>query len=371
MIDDETLDDMLRLCAGCSKMCRHVCPTFFAWRSDSPTPHGRALLLYQEREGVRELDDRAIEVLYQCLECSHCLTWCVPEVDIATIVEQTRTRLVNEGSYPKELDALCHSLQSYHNPFEEPHEKRNSWLKLKPQSGMKILYFTGCTAAYREQDIAQSTVEVLESLDCSVEIMPDEFCCGSPLLRTGFRSEAEKIAKHNVELINSSDVDQVVVTCPGCYRVLVEDYSEYGLELKKPIKHLSQFLEEYLDEIPELTLSQKLTYHDPCHLGRHMNIYDAPRKIIDKIAKDQFIEMERNRENATCCGNGAGMRMLFTEKAKVVGSHRVANAAEVGAGVIITACPFCKNMLDDQKTAGMSVLDLPELVLKAMKGNVD
>ncbi len=368
MIEDEKLGDMLRLCAACPKMCRHVCPTFLAWRSDSPTPHGRALVLYQENEGVRKLDERAIEVLYQCLECSHCFTWCKPEVDIAAIVEQTRVRLVEDGDYPRGLDTLRESIAKNHNPFSEPHENRNTWLYSKDNNDAKVLYFTGCTAVYREKEIARDTVEVLEYLNYQVEILSDEYCCGSPLLRTGFRDDAEEVAKHNSQLLNSSDAKMIVVTCPGCYRVLSEDYPKLGYVLNKPVIHLSQFLEKHLENIPPLKMTRKLTYHDPCHLGRHMGVYLPPRSIIESIARDEFVEMERNRDDATCCGNGAGMRMLFTEKAKIIGEKRVEDASNVGADIIVTACPFCKNMLDARKSDGMSVIDLPELVLKALKG---
>jgi heterodisulfide reductase subunit D len=366
---DESLAEQIRMCAACPKMCRHVCPTFFAWRSDSPTPHGRALLIHQEIVGTRDIDDRGVEVLFQCLECSHCLTWCRPEIDVATIVEAKRRMLVTEGRRPNGLNEMASSIQKYHNPYSEPHEERNSWLKSKgKKAGRSVLYFTGCTAAYREKDIARNTVELLESLDFTVRTSPEEWCCGSPLLRTGDVELGLKLAAHNVDVFNKTVADEIVVTCPGCFRVLTKDYAELGLRLEKPVRHISQLLDGCKDSLPVFDFDAIITYHDPCHLGRHSNIYDEPRNVINQITSSKLVEMERTRENAMCCGNGAGLRTLFPGHAKIIGSERVRQAKDVGANILVTSCPFCKNMLESQAGAGLLVLDLPDFVMMAKRG---
>ncbi|MGY5876786.1 MAG: (Fe-S)-binding protein [Candidatus Thorarchaeota archaeon] len=362
-MDQEAIANQVRMCAACPKMCRHVCPTFFAWRSESPTPHGRALLLHQENSGTRELDDRGIEVLYQCLECSHCLTWCQPEIDIAEIVEHKRRLIVQDGRYPSGLDSLKQNILEHHNPFGEDHVKRTEWFKTSEKTGEELVYFVGCTASYREVKIAQQTQKLLGSLGYSLTVSEDEWCCGSPLFRTGFTEDALKQAEYNVEMLNAQSGDTIVVTCPGCYRVLRNDYPEYGLELKKPVRHISELLEEKLNDLPKTAIDGTVTYHDPCHLGRHMGVYDAPRQVLEKIADGQFIEMERNRDNAMCCGNGAGMRTLFGEKAQVIGSERVKQALDVNAKYLVTSCPFCKNMLASQGNGKIEVFDLPEFVI--------
>lgn len=363
---EESADvEQLRLCAGCPKMCRHMCPTFLAWRSDSPTPHGRALLMYQEAKGTRALDERAIEVLYQCLECSQCLTWCLPQVDIATMVENERSKLVSEGRYPRGLDKISSAIRADHNPFAEPYGKRNKWFVPTKTQGKKILYFAGCTAAYHENGIARSTVSVLSHLGYKVSVTPDEWCCGSPLFRTGFRELGIEQAHHNVAALNKSEGDQIVVTCPGCFRALTKDYPQVGAELKKPVLHISQLLEKHLDALRVTDFGGPITYHDPCHLGRHSGIYDPPRKVIERVSGRKVVEMARNRENAMCCGNGAGMRTLFTDQASIIGDARLSQAKEVGAKLLVTSCPFCKNMLASRAGIGLTVLDLPEIVSAA------
>lgn len=356
--------EQVRMCAACPKMCRHVCPTFFAWRSDAPTPHGRALLIHQEIVGTREADARGVEVLYQCLECSHCLTWCNPEIDIATIVEDKRRDLVKSNKQPAGISELVALVKDTHNPFGEEHSKRNSWIQENNQKGKKIVYFTGCTAAYRETGIAQNTVALLKKLGFSVEIMSDEWCCGSPLLRTGNQDAGMELATHNVEVLNAIEAEEIVVTCPGCYRVLSNDYPLMGYNLNKPIRHISEFLTTMLDKLPSTEIDGSITYHDPCHLGRHSGIYDPPRKVIEQVTGTSVVEMERNRENAMCCGNGAGLRTLFPEHAKKIGAERIQQAVQTGAKYLITSCPFCKEMLDSQSTTTLTVLDLAEFVMK-------
>jgi Fe-S oxidoreductase len=323
--------------------------------------------MHQEIVGTREIDERGVEVLFQCLECSHCLTWCKPEIDIATLVELKRRDFVKSNRQPEGISRLAGFVKETNNPFGEDHSKRNSWIKTDRSKGPKILYFTGCTAAYREKDIAQDTVSLLEQLGYSVEIAPDEKCCGSPLFRTGNQESGYEFAKHNIETLNRSDAESIIVTCPGCYRALTSDYSEVG-EINKPIHHISELLSNSLEKIPKGKIKGSITFHDPCHLGRHSGIYDAPRDIIKRLSGSSVVEMERNKENAMCCGNGAGLRTLFPDHAKKIGAERIRQAKNVDARYLVTSCPFCKNMLSSQSKSDIVVLDLPELVMMAQNG---
>ena len=372
MTFDEIIAEQIRLCAACPKMCRHVCPTFFAWRTDSPTPHGRALLMHQELVGTRKIDDRGVEVLFQCLECSHCLTWCKPEIDIASIVEQKRKELVTEGRRPQGLTEMAQAIREYHNPFSEPHESRNDWLTINSKKkGKSLFYFVGCTSSYREKEIAASTVTLLESLGYRVLVadsLRDEWCCGSPLLRTGDVELGVELAQHNTEMLNKMNAEEIVVTCPGCYRALSTDYPAHGFMINKRVRHISQLLDEIRESLPVFDFERTITYHDPCHLGRHSKIYDEPRNVINQVSASRLVEMERTRENAMCCGNGAGLRTLFPEHAKKIGSERVRQAQSAGASILVTSCPLCKNMLGSQAESNLTVLDLPELVLMAKRG---
>ncbi|MBD3406377.1 MAG: hypothetical protein GF411_09725 [Candidatus Lokiarchaeota archaeon] len=362
-MSDEILSQV-RMCAACPKMCRHVCPTFFAWRSDSPTPHGRALLIHFEGKGIRDLDERAIDVLYQCLECSHCLTWCKPEIDIASIVETKRREIVRKSCEPKEIRVLSEWVLKNHNPFNEPHKNRLSKLNIEVTDNPDILYFVGCTSSYRESEIANSTISVLNNLGYDVAVLEDEWCCGSPLFRTGSNTNALTQAENNVEHLNEHKAKQIIVSCPGCFRALTKDYPEHGFELNKPIFHISQFLDMHRDQLPSFDISYPITYHDPCHLGRHCGVYEEPRKVIEHISGKALHEMERTRDNAMCCGNGAGLRLMYPEKAKKIGHERVKQAKQTDSDLLLSSCPFCKNMLKQQAGESIEVLDLVEFVHK-------
>jgi heterodisulfide reductase subunit D len=272
---------------------------------------------------------------------------------------------------PARISRLANLIKETHNPFGEESTKRNDWIKTGHKKGPKILYFTGCTAAYREKDIAQDTVSILEQLGYSVEIISDERCCGSPLFRTGNQNSGFELAKHNIEILNQSDAESILVTCPGCYYALTSDYSENGFDLNKPVQHISEFLLKSLKKIPKGKITESITYHDPCHLGRHSGIYDAPREIIKRVSDSNVVEMERNRENAMCCGNGAGLRTLFPDHAKKIGAERIRHAKNVGARYLVTSCPFCKNMLSSQSGSDITVLDIPELVMMIQNGQYD
>jgi heterodisulfide reductase subunit D len=157
-------------------------------------------------------------------------------------------------------------------------------------------------------------------------------------------------------------------TCPGCYRALTSDYTENKHELNKPVRHISEFLSKSLDKLPTGDFEGPVSFHDPCHLGRHSGVYDAPREVIERVSGKPVIEMERNRDNAMCCGNGAGLRTLFPEHAKKIGAERIHQATNVDARYLVTSCPFCKEMLDSQSGEILTVLDLPEFVMLGSKG---
>ncbi|MEM2143483.1 MAG: (Fe-S)-binding protein [Candidatus Thorarchaeota archaeon] len=371
MMDEQEILRQARLCAACPKMCRHVCPTFFAWRSDSPTPHGRALLIYNDLMGFRKLDERSVEVLYQCLECSHCLTWCLPQVDVASMVESVRSRLVSQHRQPMQLTSIEEKVVSTHNPFGEPHSSRTGWLDSPQSDGTPITYFVGCTSSYREQSIAKSTATLLqEVLGYSVRVAQDEWCCGSPLFRTGALESALAQARHNADLINAMDGEMIVTSCPGCFRTLTQDYPRHGVKLKRPVVHISQLMWSRENVLPSLSGARRVTYHDPCHLGRHSGIYDEPRSLIRRLTGDGLVEMERSRENAMCCGNGAGLRALAPEKSRLIASERISQARQVGAELVVTSCPFCKNILDEVSGHTGYVVDISEFVLDAIRGKV-
>lgn len=214
-----------------------------------------------------------------------------------------------------------------------------------------MLYFRGCTAREKQPSIQDATEKLLNLAGVDYHILEDESCCGSVLLRTGFLKDAEELIKKNSEVFKDKTV---LTSCAGCYKTLKEDYENID------VMHVSQLLRQLIAE-GRLDFSKKdfnVTYHDSCHLGRHMEIFDDPRSVIESVA--DIVEMENNRENSLCCGAGGGVKSAYPEIADELAKSRIGQAKDTGCEILITACPFCKLNLENDD---LEVLDLTEFLV--------
>lgn len=221
-----------------------------------------------------------------------------------------------------------------------------------------MIYFRGCVAREKLTNISESTKKILNMYNVPYKILENEQCCGSFLLRTGFVDDAKEVIENTLKEIKD---EKVLVSCAGCYKAFKKDYKEiFGIEID--VIHTSELFKELLEngKIKTEKLDKKVTYHDPCHLGREMELYEVPRDTIIKIA--DLTEMERNRENARCCGSGAGVKSAYPEITEEVAKMRIKDAG--GAEIIITTCPFCILNLSSQ--GSLEVLDISEIILKAI-----
>ena len=215
-----------------------------------------------------------------------------------------------------------------------------------------MLYFRGCTAREKQTNIQKATEFLLNTAGIDYHILDDEKCCGSVLLRTGFESEAKEQIKRNAEIFNK---EKILTSCAGCYKTLKEDYE--GLD----VIHISQLLDELIRD-GKLDFTKKdldVTYHDSCHLGRHLNVFDEPREVIESVAN--LVEMENIRENSLCCGAGGGVKSAYPEIADQMASSRIAQAKDTDCEILITSCPFCKLNLENDD---LEVLDLTEFLVR-------
>ncbi|GAG85678.1 unnamed protein product, partial [marine sediment metagenome] len=196
----------------------------------------------------------------------------------------------------------------------------------------------------------------------------DEHCCTSPLIRTGQIDIVSDFMNYNINQINNTGASKVITSCAGCYRTLKKDYEKLGADLGFEVYHTGELIKTLLDEgkIKITSNYEKIvTYHDPCHLGRHMDMYEIPREIIQSIPGIKFIEMKRNRNNAWCCGAGGGVKIGYPDWALEISKERLEEAKETGATVLTSMCPFCKtNLADANKefNMGFEIIDLIELI---------
>ncbi len=300
--------------------------------------------------------------------------------------EALRVLLVEEGIGPHPVHKQwAGSIEKNHNPYFEPHERRFDWLSLagvpvQPLSEVDIIYFAGCTASYRQREIAISTIRILHKLCRRTGLKlgvlgGEEWCCGSPLFRTGQYRAGYKTLTHVVNAINSSSAKTVVTSCAGCYRVLAADVQRLGLELAPTVKHTVELLVDCLGDLDfQREVKMKVTYHDPCHIGRHLYpspgpLYDAPREILRKIPGLELVEMQRIKDYSWCCAAGGGVKSAYPDLALWAAGERVREAMAVNAEAIVSACPFCHLNLRDSvriQALTLGVYDITEIVAKAL-----
>lgn len=240
-----------------------------------------------------------------------------------------------------------------------------------------ILYWVGCMVSYRVKEVAKNAIKILKYAKIGFETLGnDEKCCGSVLIRYGMLNEAKKLAKRVITIIGKKNVNIIVTSCAGCYRTFVKDYHEF-LNVKMPftVLHISQFLADAINDgkmpIPNLP-SLSVTYHDPCHLGRHMGIFDEPRQVIIAF-NARIVEMENSRMNSNCCGAGGGLISTYRELATAIAEDRLLEALETKTRILITACPFCVYNLRkaaEELNMSMQIMDLTEFVVKRIEGKI-
>ena len=215
-----------------------------------------------------------------------------------------------------------------------------------------MLYFRGCTAREKDSAIQDATELLLKLADIDYHILEDEKCCGSVLLRTGFIDEAQRQIEKNTEILKD---EKIITSCAGCFKTLKKDYE--GLDVIHISELLSNLIESGRLDFEKRDL--KVTYHDSCHLGRDMGVYDEPRYAIESVA--DIVEMENIKENSLCCGAGGGVKSAYPEITQKMAQSRINQAKNTRCSTLVTSCPFCKlNLVNDE----IEVMDLSEFLIK-------
>jgi fumarate reductase (CoM/CoB) subunit B len=344
-------------CVQCGT-CRSFCPVFNVVGWESANTRGRMLIIKSLLEGRHPSED-VLPSLASCTTCGICAAKCPAGVNPPEVVEAARAQLVKCGITTEVQEKLRDSVITSGNSFGEAKDRTN-WLSETERSQLPeksdYVYFVGCFDSYRYPEFAEKTFKVLQRF--GVTLLPDEQCCASPLLRTGFREDAEKVMKHNLEQIRKVGAHTIITSCAGCYTTLKNNYPE---ELH--VISLPEFLAEHLDELKLKKLDLTVTYHDPCHLGRHNKIYEAPRKVIQAICT--LKEMKNIKENSRCCGGGGGVRIGYPDISLELARNRLEDVPE-GVDYIVTSCPLCVRNLRDAG-GDIEVIDIVELVAMAME----
>ncbi len=362
-------------------------------KCSSSCPITRLDPMYSPRLAVEKalmgLEDAVLtdKGLWSCLTCYLCRQRCPLDIEYDELIRTCRAKAEAHG-----ITGQCSHegvLFSISRLMANPETKQNRLSWIPPEAEIAktgdIMYFVGCLPYFnvvfddigiRNIEIAQSMLRVLNAAGIKPVVLEDERCCGHDLSFAGDFASFTRLAKMNTETIKKSGVTKIVTTCPECYRTLKLDYPEYLGKQKFEAVHASEFLTELIDSGKIKfagKIDKKVSYQDPCRLGRHMGIYDLPRKVITSIPGVELVEMERNRENSLCCGVSAWMGCGRHSKQMQI--ERLAEAKDTAADLLITACPKCQIHLNctlseklpvEKEKVAIETCDLSVLVARAM-----
>ena len=336
-------------------------------------------MIFFEPAKAKNIPKEYSEHSYLCTLCGRCTMVCPAFINARELRMAAREFMVEKGVYPRIMDQVAETLNRVHNIIGDPNEDRPMWVQslsevpkdMFQRERAKVVYFVGCVASYfpMTKRIPQSFVQILDKAGVDFTILGgEEYCCGFPLIAAGMKKKAEALIQHNLEKVKGKGAERVVFACPSCYHTWMEQYKN-DIE----IFHSTQFIKRLIDEgkIRFKETTTKVTYHDPCDLGRVSGVYEAPREILRAIPGVELVEMEENREQCKCCGGGGDLEMVRPDLSALMAQAKIEEIQATGADMVITACQQCVRTIQTtarRKKIPLVVMDIAEFVLKNMNG---
>ena len=388
-------------CTECGR-CQSQCP---AWHTEKPLSPKLLIMAMRDHAlaniGSEKVSEKivgnahenaiSLDVLWSCTTCGACVEECPVDIEhVDHIVNMRRFQVLVESEFPTELGNTFRNLEKAGNPWGANRADRDAWIKevdfpitviesVIPED-VEYLFWVGCAGAYEERakKTTKAVAELLYMSGVSFGVLgKKETCTGDPARRSGNEFLYQILSRENIETLQETfgtrGVKKVVVTCPHCFTTIGRDYKQQGFELQ--MVHHTQLLNQLVKEgrlkpiAPAAAEAKKLTYHDPCYLGRHNQIYEPPRELLES-AGVEVSEMPRNQERSFCCGAGGG-RMWMEEKIGTrINLNRVDEAIATGAEEVAVGCPFCRVMISDgmvAKESSVEVLDVAQIMLRSVK----
>lgn len=372
----EFLEMALERCIKCStckygyKTFEPSCPSGEKFMFESYWASGRIRIARGLILGDLEWTDDLKDAIFACTTCAACMDSCqAPHADhIVDIIEALREMAVKHIGPAPGQEKLLERIKQNCNPYGDKNSD-NEELKKKYNLPDKAewVYYIGCTSNYRQQILRDATLNFLIKANIDFTLI-DEHCCTSPLIRTGQIGISKDEMTYNIGKVIDAGASKVITSCAGCYRTLKKDFEKFGANYDFEVYHTVELVKKLLDEGKikfKSSYDKTVTYHDPCHLGRHMGIYEIPRDVYKKIPGLKLVEMKRNRNFAWCCGAGGGVKIGYPDWSLEVSKERLEEAKATGATVISSTCPFCKTNLSDANEKfkmGFEILDLIEII---------
>jgi len=409
-IQDFTWKDLLDFyaCAECGR-CHVNCPAQLTGKSLSPREvihhlkehlleAGPGLLANKtdaspesqaEAPGKTMIGDVVTEEeIWACTTCGACQEVCPVNIEhIRKIIDLRRNLVMAQSKMPESAQLMLRNMQQRGHPWAgvQSMRLRGDWTSdldikvLTDGDSVNTLFWVGCTGALVERNVKAtlSMTRVLKAGGVDFAVLGDaETCCGDPARRAGYEFQFQMMAEQNIELFKSYNIKEIITTCPHCYNTIKHEYPRYGGDFK--VIHYTELIADLISRgklklINEL--NSKLTYHDPCYLGRYNSVYSEPRRILQAIPKAKLEEMERSRDTGFCCGGGGGLMWIEEQPGTTkINQMRIEDALKTGVDTVVAACPYCLQMFEDaidhkEMKDSLKARDLVELVEEAMKQN--
>jgi len=364
--------EAFKRCYQCG-LCDTVCP----W--NLVTSFSMRRLVREATFGMTEIES---EDIWRCTTCGKCPQRCprdVKQIESGVALRRLANEFKQFHSSVKAIPGVSASLRGDGNPLQEARAKRTNWtegLSVKPfTEEMEILYFPGCYLSYdpRMKRVARDTVKILNKAGVDFGILgTKENCCGESIRKAGDEDLFKTLAKENIKTFVDNGVKKILVSSPHCYHTFKNEYPEFMVNFE--VVHIAQYLLELISN-GKIKISKdyarSITYHDPCYLGRHNNIFDQPRDVLKSIPGVKLNEMPDSRIDSLCCGGGGGRVWMETQKGQRFSDIRIEQALGINAEVLVTACPYCITMLEDSRLTmdaaeKIEVKDITEVVAEVI-----
>jgi len=332
--------DLINRCVQCGTCTASCCST------DVSDFHIRKIVRRLQLD--MEIDQEFLaKIPWLCTQCGRCHDLCIESLDLPDLIMALRHFAIEKDLAPEVTKGLTEDIKDG-SPYKSSTRTKSSWIdssiKIDPDS--ETLYWAGCTPSIMSQNIAKASAKVLEKMGGGFRVLEDEPCCGEPLIALGLYDDAKEVAIKTIEAIKASGVKKVVTSCSGCFHTFSNSYpNKLGVSLDDiEVLHISQFLKDMEGKQLKFKEPMRITYHDPCSLGRENDVYDEPRELLKSIEGLELVEMDPTREHTMCCGGGGGLWSLNRQMAMEIASNKLEKSMHHGdVDAIVTCCPMCYN----------------------------